>query len=178
MRILIAEDEKDISELYKLTLEERGHSVVLTNNGETCLKKYIEELNLSKITGSITPFDVVLADIKMPELDGVSLARTIIKLCPEQRMIFASAFVKETLSRILKEVDMVIAVMHKPFKLESLINLIEDTKTANMVNEINSNVREMSKFKESDQKIKQIIERVWQVKQQDVFYAYGDFLVC
>jgi DNA-binding response OmpR family regulator len=34
MRILVAEDDQDISILYKRALEKRKHSVILTSTGE------------------------------------------------------------------------------------------------------------------------------------------------
>lgn len=40
MRILIAEDDLDISTLYKKALEKNKHQVVVTSNGEECLKNY------------------------------------------------------------------------------------------------------------------------------------------
>lgn len=42
MNILIAEDDNDISALYKTLLEARNHKVTLTSNGEECLKTYHE----------------------------------------------------------------------------------------------------------------------------------------
>jgi CheY-like chemotaxis protein len=42
MRILIAEDDQDISTLYKRALEKRKHSVVLTFSGEDCLQNYLD----------------------------------------------------------------------------------------------------------------------------------------
>ena len=40
MRILIAEDEQVISMQYCLVLEERGHDVTVTNDGEECMNVY------------------------------------------------------------------------------------------------------------------------------------------
>ena len=40
MRILIAEDDLDISTLYKKALEKNKHQVVITSNGEECLNNY------------------------------------------------------------------------------------------------------------------------------------------
>ena len=44
MRILIAEDDMDISESYKDALEARNHIVMLAENGEKCLEIYNKEL--------------------------------------------------------------------------------------------------------------------------------------
>lgn len=44
MQILIAEDDPDISNLYKRALEKRNHNVVLTASGETCIQNYLDNL--------------------------------------------------------------------------------------------------------------------------------------
>jgi DNA-binding response OmpR family regulator len=44
MRILIAEDESDISHTYRVALESRNHDVSITNDGFSCLRVYREEL--------------------------------------------------------------------------------------------------------------------------------------
>jgi DNA-binding response OmpR family regulator len=40
MRVLIAEDELDIALSYKKALERKDHEVIITSDGEDCLKKY------------------------------------------------------------------------------------------------------------------------------------------
>jgi DNA-binding response OmpR family regulator len=40
MKILIAEDESEIWRPYKVALETRGHNVVISEDGEECLRKY------------------------------------------------------------------------------------------------------------------------------------------
>jgi len=54
MQILIAEDDLDISALYKKALEKRKHSVVLTYTGEACLENY---LNAFRNTKSAREYD-------------------------------------------------------------------------------------------------------------------------
>ena len=44
MKILIAEDEPEIWKPYKVALEARGHKVVISEDGQECLRKYNTEL--------------------------------------------------------------------------------------------------------------------------------------
>ncbi|HJT47015.1 MAG TPA: response regulator, partial [Nitrososphaeraceae archaeon] len=101
MNVLVAEDEKDISTLYKVALEERGHRVTITNDGDECLQVYHRELqNVTLNTNPsarIQPFDAVILDYKMPKINGMQVAKEILAINPHQRIIFASAYVKETL---------------------------------------------------------------------------------
>jgi CheY-like chemotaxis protein len=40
MKILIAEDEENISMLYRIALESNGHEVTSTKDGEECVNQY------------------------------------------------------------------------------------------------------------------------------------------
>jgi PleD family two-component response regulator len=61
MKILIAEDYSDTAMTYEHSLDDRGHKVTLTFDGEECLKVYHEELDRvtrhSDPTERIQPFD-------------------------------------------------------------------------------------------------------------------------
>lgn len=72
-KILVADDDKNIAELLRLYLEKEGYSVVIANDGEEAIAKFIPE----------NP-DLVLLDIMMPKLDGWQVCREIRKKsnCP------------------------------------------------------------------------------------------------
>jgi CheY-like chemotaxis protein len=101
MRILVAEDEEDIKSVYHMTLAGRGHEVFLTSDGEECLKIYRKKLQEHQEEGehdgktSLSYFDALILDYKMPKKDGLQVAKEILEINPEQRIIFASAYVKE-----------------------------------------------------------------------------------
>jgi CheY-like chemotaxis protein len=95
MNILIAEDEMDIALLYKKVLEERNHQVTVTTNGEDCLKCYHDVFqDTCYIQRLQVPFDVVLLDYKMPQINGMEVAKEILAVNSHQRIIFASAHVR------------------------------------------------------------------------------------
>ncbi|MGC1932441.1 MAG: response regulator [Candidatus Nitrosopolaris sp.] len=129
MKILIAEDDKDTALSYKRTLERRGHQVFVTNNGEECLIVYHEEFK--KVTSErvatehIQPFDVVVVDYKMPQIDGIQVAKEILAVNQHQRIIFASAYVKETLLDSVKQLKQSVELLQKPFGQDTLVYTIE-----------------------------------------------------
>ena len=156
MRILIAEDDLDISNLYKKALEGNRHQVVLTSNGSDCLTNYLttlssmaskpiqqnkEEVNKGNIRSldnssaktnnvlntSITLYDVVILDYSMPGMNGMEVAKEILNAHPDQRIIFASAYVRDTLEHSVKELKQVVELMQKPFTLKQLTDTVEDT---------------------------------------------------
>ena len=109
MKILIAEDNRDIALVYRVALQNRNHHLVITDNGEDCLTIYREELKhfISRM-GSLDKdkqhvFDVVILDYKMPRLNGIEVAKEIIRINPKQRIIIVSAYVRETFFRSVKE---------------------------------------------------------------------------
>ena len=66
MRILIAEDEKDLNVVLKKRLEEESYSVDACFEGQEALD-YI----------TCTEYDVILLDIMMPKKSGLEVLRTL-----------------------------------------------------------------------------------------------------
>lgn len=66
IRILIAEDDYDVSQLFKHVLLQKGYSVVTVSDGREAL----EAMNKEK-------FDLLISDVMMPVMDGFELVRTI-----------------------------------------------------------------------------------------------------
>jgi CheY-like chemotaxis protein len=140
MKILIAEDCLDTALLYESLLKERNHEVIVTNDGEDCLKKYHEEYqklrNYSDATAHKQPFDVALLDYKMPKINGMEVAKEILAVNPHQRIVFASAYVKETLIHSISQLKQLVEVLNKPFEEEVLIDTLEDKEIYNELQSI------------------------------------------
>ena len=63
-KILIAEDEPDIRQLIKFTLEFAGHEVIVTSNG-------VEVLESAKIMAENDQLpDLIIMDVRMPRMTG------------------------------------------------------------------------------------------------------------
>jgi CheY-like chemotaxis protein len=128
VRVLIAEDEPGIAQTYRIALESKGHVVTLTDNGEDCLTEYRQAAAKSDgKTLDRLPFDVVILDYRMPKKDGLGVAKEIFSINPGQRIIFASAYLKDVLVESLSSLGQVVELLHKPFDLDTLTNAVEDT---------------------------------------------------
>jgi two-component system response regulator AtoC len=68
-RILIAEDQQDLRELLAMSLRDRGYAVTEAADGEEALTLLRSE-----------PHELVLSDLRMPRMDGMSLLRETRKL--------------------------------------------------------------------------------------------------
>ena len=70
-RILLAEDGEDNQQLISYFLTTAGAQIQIAQNGKIAL-----EMLKAAITTSC-PFDLLLSDMQMPEMDGYTLARTL-----------------------------------------------------------------------------------------------------
>lgn len=146
MRILVAEDEPLIARDYRVILQSRGHDVTVYDNGMSCLEAYataLGEVNRQSRAFERAPFDVVILDYRMPKEDGLETAREIVKLCSEQRIIFASAYTRETLKESTQELHQVVELIQKPFDLSYLVEVVEDTNVYNQLRELNVKVKQL-----------------------------------
>jgi DNA-binding NtrC family response regulator len=135
MKILIAEDDRDIALFYKVVLEARNHHVVSTDNGEDCLTIYRQEFgNFASRIGSTASenrqqqqaFDAVILDYKMPKINGIEVAKEIIKINPKQRVIIPSAHSREFLFHSKKEIENPVEFVQKRFDLQTFIDTLEN----------------------------------------------------
>ncbi len=135
LQVLIAEDEEDIGSQYSLVLKALGHEVYLTKDGEECLKIYRDFLG-----NNSPPFDVVVIDYFMPIKDGISVAKEILKICPEQRIIFVSGHGPKLLSG-LKDFEDQVEVLVKPIPLTALISKIENRRQKDIAKKLYSKLK-------------------------------------
>jgi two-component system, OmpR family, response regulator ChvI len=80
-RILIVDDEPDITSSFKEALKDNGFDVDIANDSLLALKNFKE--------GS---YDLLIIDIVMPEMDGFSLYEEIRKIDNKVKVCFITAF--------------------------------------------------------------------------------------
>jgi two-component system, NtrC family, nitrogen regulation response regulator NtrX len=78
-KILVIDDEKSIRGTLKEILEYEGYEVDLASSGPEGLEKFSE-----------TNYDIVLCDIKMPEMDGLEVLEKIFELSSDTQAIMIS----------------------------------------------------------------------------------------
>jgi two-component system, NtrC family, response regulator PilR len=78
--ILICDDERSICEMLDITLRREGYKVETVNSGEAGMKKLDSAL-----------YDVVVTDIKMPNISGIEVLRHAHKVSPESAVILITA---------------------------------------------------------------------------------------
>ena len=165
MKILIAEDERTILAQYKVALEKRSHQVTVTTDGEECLRVYALQMQRTQRA----PFDAVVLDYRMPKMDGMEVAKRILELAPHQRIIFASAYVRETLIDSVKQLKQIVELLQKPFQLDTLIDILEDKEIFEQLERLNVRVREIKNLNPSHEQVRDLLEGLRKIHKRPAF---------
>ncbi|TAK19713.1 MAG: response regulator [Nitrosarchaeum sp.] len=141
IRLLIADDEPHLLSVYQDWLKLDNRHVITAENGQKCLEIYCAHSKSNQLQNY---FDVVILDHNMPVLNGLQTAIEILKINPNQRIIFASGYIENIVLDSLTEINKAIEVIKKPFSIEALDDMINNKTLLNKFEEINSNQREES----------------------------------
>ncbi|NWF93506.1 MAG: response regulator [Syntrophaceae bacterium] len=79
-RILIVDDEEAICRLFAERLAQEGYICVTARNGREALRWFLKD-----------PFSLMIADIRMPEMDGVELLKRVKATDPKMMVIVITA---------------------------------------------------------------------------------------
>jgi len=108
-KIILAEDDSDMRRFLAKALENAGYEVVPFDNGLSAYQRLREE-----------PFELLLTDIVMPEMDGIELARRATELDPDLKVMFITGFAAVALNADV-DAPSEAKVLSKPFHLRDLV---------------------------------------------------------
>jgi DNA-binding NtrC family response regulator len=117
-KLLIVDDEPVMLRLLTMLIKEKTpYEPVITNNP-------FEALQLAKEDG----FDLIIADLKMPGLDGAELLEAVKRVHADVPVIIITAYgTTETAMKILQKGAF--DFITKPFKKEQILNAIDKAFT-------------------------------------------------
>jgi CheY-like chemotaxis protein len=119
LHILLAEDEELIAELLAETLAEDGHDVSVVGDGQQALDRFAE----AEAVGH--PYDVVVTDVRMPRMDGVTLTRRLRAARPELPVVLVSGYASpEQLSALSGVENPSPVLLPKPVSLSRLRTVV------------------------------------------------------
>ena len=108
-KVLLVEDEADLTLIVADTLRGLGYDVVTAADGVEGLDKYRSE-------GA----DIIVADVMMPRMDGFTMAKGIRKMSPAVPLLFLTA--KSTIEDVEEGFEIgANDYLKKPFELRELI---------------------------------------------------------
>lgn len=109
-RVLVVDDEFGMRETLVAILETAGYDVTEASDGAVALA-----------TARAQSFDVIVMDIRMPELTGVEVLASLVH--PPPQIILMTAYALEEQLRDARE-NHVFAIMEKPFQVPYLLRII------------------------------------------------------
>jgi DNA-binding response OmpR family regulator len=108
-RLLIVEDDETIGSVLQSSLRSHGYDVLWLRNGREALRR-----------ATVTPFDLVLLDLGLPDLDGIEVCRQLRAEAPPTVIVM--------MTRRSEEIDIVVGLesgaddyLTKPVRLAELL---------------------------------------------------------
>jgi two-component system response regulator PilR (NtrC family) len=107
-RILVVDDERSMREMLHILLRREGYEVAVAENGTAAIALLQKR-----------PFDMLISDIRMPDISGVEVLRTAKALNPNIIGIMVTAYgSKESIQEVLRL--QAADYLDKPFNVEEL----------------------------------------------------------
>ena len=120
-KILVVDDEEPVREMLVTYLETEGYDVSTADSGVSALPA-IEDFKPQ----------VVLLDIRMPDMDGLQCLRSIMKRNPDIAVVMMSGFVSEQIARKTLEIG-AFDYINKPISFEHLMKVLQLVKISKFV---------------------------------------------
>ncbi len=115
-RILLVEDEDAVRAFAIRALTSRGYTVVEADSGESALEV---------MEAQTEPFDLILSDVVMPEMDGPTMLRELRKRGVKTKVVFVSGYAEDAFEKNLEgQTDF--AFLPKPFSLKQLVEKVKE----------------------------------------------------
>lgn len=113
--ILIVDDEQSYRQLLSLVFEGDGHKIRTAMNGRQALELLQE-----------SPADVIISDVKMPDMDGIEMLRAVRETQPDLGVILMTAFASVETAREAFKLG-ADDFIQKPFDVEELKLIVRKT---------------------------------------------------
>src|SRR5215218_3009525 len=113
--ILIVDDEQSYRQLLSLVFEGDGHSIRTASNGREALALLQEDAA-----------DVIISDVKMPDMDGIEMLRSVRETHPDLGVILMTAFASVETAREAFKLG-ADDFIQKPFDVEELKLIVRKT---------------------------------------------------
>lgn len=114
LKILVVDDEKAVADILGSLIKFDGHNVTVTYDAQKALEIYQKE-----------KFDLVLADISMPGMDGIDLTQKLVKMDKNTNVVVITGHIGTL------EVELALNAgakkfLKKPFSKSEIDEMIKD----------------------------------------------------
>ena len=112
--ILLVEDEPSMAKGLQMVMNEVGYQVDLASTGEAALSTFGKD-----------DFDLVVADLRLPDIDGMEVIERVKQIHPKTKVIIITGF--PSVSSAVKAVKMGVSdYLRKPFTSDEFLKAIVD----------------------------------------------------
>ena len=111
--ILVVDDEDAVREFVRIVLSEAGYAVSTACDGVEALALFQADPDR---------FDLVVSDVRMPNLTGIELAIELRQVRPGALILLISAFTGDTPADIPPDVPL----LNKPFSRDRLLEVVAE----------------------------------------------------
>ncbi|TPI36684.1 response regulator [Mesorhizobium sp. B3-1-6] len=109
-KLLIVEDDESVRTLAARALERDGHNVTIATDGAQ---------GLDMIRQARGGYDLVVSDIRMPEMDGIEMATAAAREFPTMRIVLMTGYADQR-ERAEELNGIILDVVQKPFTLAEI----------------------------------------------------------
>ncbi|HFB68290.1 MAG TPA: response regulator, partial [Calditrichae bacterium] len=113
-RILLAEDDRNLSRSIDILLTLEGYQVISVYNGEEALNKLLKQ-----------KYDMLITDIVMPNMNGIELVKKIRLVNPQIPILIVSGRLNDALIAELERLN-VTRILAKPIKPNEFRKTVEE----------------------------------------------------
>jgi DNA-binding NtrC family response regulator len=113
LNILLVDDEPDLRVSLGQVLRDEGHDVDLASDGEAAMARL-----------STRPFDLIVSDVRLPKVDGLTLLRRVRREFPTTEVLLMTAYgsIGDAVSAMK---DSAVDYLTKPFDIDELVTVVE-----------------------------------------------------
>ena len=147
-QILLVDDEEQIRELLRTTLESKQYKIFEVETGKACLEFLVTHAP-----------DLILLDYKLPDISGIEVLREIRHCLSDVAVIMMTAYGDENIAihAIAEHVD---GYLRKPFVVEALYSVVAQTLERNRIER--ERRRLIAQLRESNREVMAHYERLEQ----------------
>ena len=113
--VLVVDDDVDVVSFLRDTFVDAGYEVDMALNGKEALQKY-----------HLFGYDLIVSDIRMPEMDGINLLQSVKDLNPEVNVILVSGFYPSIDTDLARAAFRIEGFFRKPFDPAELTQAVEE----------------------------------------------------
>lgn len=113
-RILIVDDDESIRKILSTILEDEGYVVETAENGREAIDK-----------STMTFYNLALIDVRLPDIEGVTLLARLKETVPRMRKIIITGFptIQNAIEAVNNKAD---GYMLKPFEISKILETIRE----------------------------------------------------